>query len=425
MALQSSLPPPWRPSAVVPSAIAKRLPGNPFFYPDTTNTAPPTTRSSAASTFTRSQSTLSHKIAFHDQRCLFTGAVTTELRACHLINTIRTKNNTKKSTKALIEFILTRQGFNGGSSFYLDSMPNCIGMESQWHGVWEKHGGFCITLPPQQLLDLAKLLERTNLDWEARARADPNAQRKSRMLEPEFQFIDYTILVLRPEVLLPHNQPIFINPGGSIRKPGEPVPPLSAQSEWLAHETDRTNDTPHLVNCNTKKYLPDIRIKSTRREGDSISVFCLIVNANSKLQHAANIQSLGHELLFYTDIHARLIDLIFFLLPRSKLRLVFPKSRVVHPARSGKPHHGFSEDVSSSTRNSSSSDEEEEESDDPKDEDGDTVNGLTPDEFDALVAKANDGHLAPQDRADAYMMLLGMARKINTHVLRRAWLILS
>ncbi|KAJ6561572.1 hypothetical protein DFH09DRAFT_496031 [Mycena vulgaris] len=73
------------------------------------------------------QRVLANRILFNDQRCFLTGSVSTEIQACHLIDAIRPKQKQAKiNLKAQVEFILSRQGFNGRRAFFLDSLINCL-----------------------------------------------------------------------------------------------------------------------------------------------------------------------------------------------------------------------------------------------------------------------------------------------------------
>ena len=66
--------------------VSKDVPPNPLLGYNGLRTAP---ASSAGSSFSVTQSTLAHRVLLNDQRCLITGAVSNQLQACHLINTIR------------------------------------------------------------------------------------------------------------------------------------------------------------------------------------------------------------------------------------------------------------------------------------------------------------------------------------------------
>jgi len=66
--------------------VSENVPANPLLGYTGTETAPP---SEVTSTTSVTQSTLAHRLLFYDQRCLVTGAVSSQLQACHLVNAIR------------------------------------------------------------------------------------------------------------------------------------------------------------------------------------------------------------------------------------------------------------------------------------------------------------------------------------------------
>ena len=70
----------------IPPASNKLPPTPPLGY-NGDGTAPPST---ATSTSSVTQGTLARQVLLYDQRCLVTGAVSTQLQACRLINTIHT-----------------------------------------------------------------------------------------------------------------------------------------------------------------------------------------------------------------------------------------------------------------------------------------------------------------------------------------------
>lgn len=74
------------PNVVEIPPVSQSIPPNPLLGYDGHNTAPPSTVTSTSST---TQSSLTHKVLLYDQRCFITGAVSSQLRACHLINAIR------------------------------------------------------------------------------------------------------------------------------------------------------------------------------------------------------------------------------------------------------------------------------------------------------------------------------------------------
>lgn len=68
-------------------------PPNPLLGYNGGGTAPPSEVTSTASV------SLRHRLLLYDQRCLVTGAVSNQLQACHLVNTIRVDKAKSQETK--------------------------------------------------------------------------------------------------------------------------------------------------------------------------------------------------------------------------------------------------------------------------------------------------------------------------------------
>ena len=79
--------------------LAKTIPPNPLLGYPGTSTAPASTAKSSKGSST--QSTLRHQALLRDQRCLVTGAASTQLEACHLMNTIRINDSNRMEKEPL------------------------------------------------------------------------------------------------------------------------------------------------------------------------------------------------------------------------------------------------------------------------------------------------------------------------------------
>lgn len=77
---------------------SKEIPPNPLLGYDGDDPAPPF---SATSTTSVTQSSLAHQVLFYDQRCLLTGAVSNQLRPCHLVNTIHVNDPNREEKLVL------------------------------------------------------------------------------------------------------------------------------------------------------------------------------------------------------------------------------------------------------------------------------------------------------------------------------------
>ena len=75
-------------------AVSKKIPPNPLLGYEQSYPALPLTVKSPRASLTRN--TLVNQALLHDQRCLVTGAVSDQLKPCHLVNTIRVKNSSQQ-----------------------------------------------------------------------------------------------------------------------------------------------------------------------------------------------------------------------------------------------------------------------------------------------------------------------------------------
>jgi len=78
--------------------VSKEIPPNPLLGYNGVGPAPP---SSATPTTDMTQSTLAHQVLFYDQRCLVTGAVSSQLEPCYLVNAIRANDSNREEKLAL------------------------------------------------------------------------------------------------------------------------------------------------------------------------------------------------------------------------------------------------------------------------------------------------------------------------------------
>lgn len=83
--------------------VSKEIPPNPLLGYNGDDPAPP---SSTTSTTSVTQNTLLHQVLFYDQRCLVTGAVSTQLQPCHLVNMIRVNDSNQEEKVALKEEVV-------------------------------------------------------------------------------------------------------------------------------------------------------------------------------------------------------------------------------------------------------------------------------------------------------------------------------
>jgi hypothetical protein len=84
------------PNIIVIPDIVKKPPANPLLRSEVVDKTPAPSVKATSSVFSYSQSVLENRVLFNDQRCFLTGEVSSEIQACHLINTIRTKQESAK-----------------------------------------------------------------------------------------------------------------------------------------------------------------------------------------------------------------------------------------------------------------------------------------------------------------------------------------
>ncbi|KAJ6585198.1 hypothetical protein B0H19DRAFT_1108747 [Mycena capillaripes] len=414
---------------VVIPKITKNPHKNPLLNEKIKEVTPPPSLKSISSVGSEHSATTKYRVLFRDQRCLLTGFVSADIQPCHLVNTIRTKKKTSRiNLKAQVEFILTRQGFNGRGVFLLDTLADCIGLDVHWHGELDKRGYFCFSLPLKQLEDLIRILLESNREWRLRAEYDRIAPRNLANVRRDIKksgqndpFVVDTLvpLILRPEVFLPDNQSILINTARTLRFPGEDIPPKTDPS--LLVNFSCSPDHPFLTD-HSGAPMTELSFRTTRTADDELSVFALIVNANAKLEDwtvPVRVNEIPVESVLVEDVSdedlsveedtadgipaptvkdiildhkvkmAELISLIFFI--PSVLQNPGP-----HPGRAG----GVSDKAPEPHEFESNSDSD-------SSSDSDSEYG-SPD-IDEVLGRVSDPSLSPEARDEAAMLMISLA----------------
>jgi len=323
-------------------------------------------------------------------------------------------------------------------------------VEAQWHGDLDTYGSFCITVPLNQITDITTTLINKNHEWDFRAKSDPWALRGldvcglywfptqpkalhfSQIEKDPFVVLKYALLVLRPELFLPNGRPLVVNTNRVLRAPGGPSLTQSERSSWVLYYSDP--QLPFLIDSSGHS-LFEFDLKSLRSPKDSPSVFSLLVNANSKLQ---SIRQRTDNAVLSTYIYAvkAVVDLIFHvpkqvhkqaMSPVPPVPSLLPAQSTHHtnitPGPSTKPHGDggglqgqnsmdsgpqasgvVAEDHSNLDIGFEEPDYNPEEDDEP-----DAINGLTFSEMETVLQRASDGGISDRERADAAMLMLGMA----------------
>ena len=166
---------------------------------------------------------------------------------------------------------------------------------------------------------------------------------------------------------------------------------MSQESSWIPYH--QTNEA--LLAGPSDEWFSAFDFVTLRPQNDAPSAFALLVNANSKLQaikHEATSETLQVHMLLV----ALAVDAIFHVPKeiRSRSRMPPPSPSVPHTDVSTldpSAFEGFDYDS-------------EEDDDDPE-----TINGLTFSEMEIVLKKVSDGEASGEERADAAMLMLGMA----------------
>jgi len=261
------------------------------------------------------------------------------------------------------------------------------------------------------------------------------------------------LLVLRPELFLPEGRPILINTNRKLRVPGGAVLSATDSPSWTQYLSPQG---PYLIDTFDQEFK-EFDFVSMRRQDQKLSVFSLLVNANSKLQAAKkrNNRPVGIDL--YISLVAQAIEAIFFVprpIQEGTLSLIPPVPPIPSEHRSGVTSPGSSIKSRRSSRKAKEQDpsvvgrkdggaveeelpqsdadlersdhcseegdgddeegdkedyDEDDEYDDEEDEDPDMINGLTFPEMEIVIRRASDGTISAAERTEAALLMLGMA----------------
>ena len=244
-----------------------------------------------------------------------------------------------------------------------------------------------------------------------------------------------TLLVLRPDLFLPDNRPLPINTAGALRDPGGTRPSKSERSSWTSYYSQ--SNLAFLVDS-SNGWFETFDFKSMREQKHFLSIFALLVNANSKLQSVARISENLH-IRQYAHLVGNAVAAIFHVPKevRDQTLPLIPPVPALPPAhhpdiatagpsfqtQTGKDsdpgqdsmdldRQGGSGVVDEGHTNFDNDVQEygfEEEDDDDEDDEPDTINGLTFPEMGTVLQRVSDGTISDSERAEAAMLMLGMA----------------
>jgi hypothetical protein len=194
-----------------------------------------------------------------------------------------------------------------------------------------------------------------------------------------------------------------------LRAPGGDPPPDGGGS-WVAHHVDPSETT--LMNPSGGRYN-EFGFASLRRPEDSLSVFSLLVNANSKLK-ATPGRSEDPTPRHHAELTALIVNAIFHVPETHQEASPIPlASQQIFLADGGQHHMDLDNHEHDTVEDTSDPDVQFEGSDydygsEEVDEPG-TINGLTFSEMDTVMNRVSDGRISDAERAEAAMLMLGMA----------------
>jgi len=321
-------------------------------------------------------------------------------------------------------------------------------------------------------------LEDCNREWQLRAKSNPNPPRNlvvrkadgslhnlkphsSQITEAPFVVKKCVLLVLRPELFLPEGRPLLINTRRVLRKPGGPS--ISDTPSWTQY-TPRSN-SPYLVDPSGQEFEEFDFVSERSQEGQRLSIFSLLVNANAKLQAAKRRKDYPTGATNYITNIEKVIQEIFFVPPEirshdslqasglpplpsgrdpsvtasgpstrsSGRKKDNKKTQGRGPGAVGGKDDGLADeehlDMDTSPEHSdnySGEDDEElheeyeedydDEEYDEEDDEPDTINGLTYPEMETVIQRASDGTISAEERAEAAMLMLGMAGGLSLSI---------
>lgn len=218
-------------------------------------------------------------------------------------------------------------------SEYLNEDP----VEAQLRGDLDMYGSFCIVIPRQQITMIIDTLLRSNRDWEVRAKSDPRAPRNlnvrqtigspygmrpyiSQIKQHPFVVRKCVLLVLRPDLFLPGNRPLPINIRRVLRNPDGRRVAETGRPSWVQFHLQ--HNRPYLADPNGREFT-EFDYISKRGPDQGLSIFSLLVNANSKLQGVKQRTNNTPHIKDYIKLVEDAVKAIFFV-PRELEKKVPP-----------------------------------------------------------------------------------------------------
>lgn len=257
----------------------------------------------------------------------------------------------------------------------------------------------------------------------------------SQLTAAPFVVKDLVLLVIRKDLFLPDNRAVEIVTQRALRAlvPNAPLPTVS---RWVPYHPSK--QTPYLMNVFNQSFF-EFPFESLRHPSDRLSIFSLLVNANSKLR--SHTHTLDDPMLQpHAIMVGHAVREIFYVPDQVKNQALPTDSRTLSPP-SEEDSNGSEPDTPTRSNRDRADRQEQDDTqgqrsvdldlqeggaveedrsdlnfgfgesgyDLEEDEDPDTINGLTFPEMRTVLQRVSDGAISGEERAEAAMLMLGMA----------------
>ncbi|KAL1717935.1 hypothetical protein EV715DRAFT_202103 [Schizophyllum commune] len=325
-----------------------------------------------------------------DRRSLFTGSVV-DLEVAYLIPP---PTDGEESSRAQVESLCNSLKLGGNDdTFRLDGLMNTFLLESSLRVHLDDHATFMIHMPLLEFARLCDQLRRDNEFWVERAKHDPSAERIFGSDGPSTHSYEIRCLAfyaLSP-AFLPDGAtvPVLPNEHRTVDRPCLHAAPIHHRPR---HAFDSICEFP---------YPP-----THRKTSEKLSPLALAVNAHFKLQtwKARASDTENFILQQYCKFSDRFMDLLYFVPSASPEGSEDSAPSLVSSTLPGRSHLGAFSTIA--TVNDS---DNEDDIDNDSDNDENTGYDLTAEELDIVARRASDRSLGTEERAEAALLLFGMA----------------
>ncbi|KAJ7088625.1 hypothetical protein C8R44DRAFT_819171 [Mycena epipterygia] len=393
---------------VIPNP-AEKFPANPFIRRSSVSSVISDTSDGSSWSYqkplTKEEKIVLNVALAKDSRSFLTFAWVPSAQACRIINTVR-RGEQKDARRKQIEDLLTKFRFCGGVKFLLDGIQNIILAEPTYHYDWDLYA--LLAYLPADLEVGLHILTLSNRQWFditqiAKFSGRPVPPRPDNADQPQlFPHLAWDVILPYPTLFLSESMPLAILSNPTL--PDSPLPSTPKWKQWF------TSSSIYLVDADGNR-RPPFKHTSSREPHENISVFAMIVNADSKIQHALSHRPKGHAVpqgltSLARTVH-KFVQQIFF---DPAFALEAPP---IWPPVASVKSMDLDVDLDSISHTTTSTMSPNTLTEDSVMHDQPASDGLTDAEFDLALAKANEA--GPQ-RIHYIQMLLGGARPFKAIV---------